>query len=98
MATHASVCSVHAPGTGSCCLPGRIIRLDPMLLNPLIANRKRRALDDGWRDEISRRNRSFGLLNEAAARRCCKNIRLCSTAGIDAVFERKERFIADVAA
>jgi hypothetical protein len=69
----------------------------PMLLNPLIANRKRRALGDGWRDEISRRNRSFGLLNEAAARRCCKNIHLCSTAGIDAVFERKERFIADVA-
>ena len=34
------------------CVGGRceIIRLDPMLLNPLITNRNRRALGDEWRD------------------------------------------------
>jgi hypothetical protein len=31
-------------------LYGRIICLDPMLLNPLITNRNRRALGDEWRD------------------------------------------------
>src|SRR5262245_65172829 len=38
-------------------MPGRcvgvrceIIRLDPILLNPLITNRNRRTLGDGWRD------------------------------------------------
>ena len=35
---------------------GRIIRLDPMLLNPLITNRNRRAFGDGWRDNASKVN------------------------------------------
>src|SRR5215470_4732824 len=36
---------------------GRIIRLDPILLNPLITNRNRRALGDGWQRPSKGRRR-----------------------------------------
>src|SRR5215831_6581950 len=47
-------CQAEAPLIALCRFPKpalcEIIRLDPILLNPLITNRNRRTLGDGWRD------------------------------------------------
>jgi hypothetical protein len=72
------------------CVGGRceIIRLDPMLLNPLITNRNRRALGDEWRD-------GYRVVTPAAMDAWGHHIARRRAAGIEAVL--RQPFADDVA-